>query len=69
MFRFNGTIFNANNIVLAKKVIFDDEKSGKQFPGIQIETMVGPINYSFQSEEERNAQFNELARNLEIEVK
>jgi hypothetical protein len=73
VFEFAGVIFNADNVCTIQKVNLKGEETDKEseekiptsVPGLQIVTIAGGINFSFESEEKRDEKFNEFIKGLE----
>lgn len=77
VFSFAGIIFNADNVCTIQKVNLkketerSEEKNPKKtpafemVPGLQIVTIAGGVNFSFENEKERDEKFNEFLHNLE----
>ena len=66
VFEFAGIIFNADNVCTIQKVnIKKSEKEDKVVPGIQVVTIAGGVNFTFEGEKERDAKFTELLNGLE----
>ena len=65
VFEFAGVIFNADNVCTIQKVNLKKENSDEVVPGIQIVTVAGGMNFSFESEEKRDAKFNDFVKGLE----
>lgn len=63
-FEMAGVIFNANQIVTIQKVTLtndeDKEKPEVKKPAISITTVLGGINFSFETEKERDEKFTQL---------
>ena len=66
VFEFAGIIFNAENVCTIQKVnIRKSEKDETIVPGIQIVTIAGGVNFTFENEKERDGKFTELLHGLE----
>lgn len=77
VFSFAGIIFNADNVCTIQKVNLkketerSEEKNPKKtpafemVPGLQIVTVAGGVNFTFETEKERDEKFNEFLHNLE----
>ena len=73
VFSFAGIIFNADNVCTIQKVTLEgkemDKESGetipKRIPGLQVVTIAGGVNFTFETEKERDEKFNEFLHNLE----
>ena len=66
VFEFAGIIFNADNVCTIQKVnIRKSEKDEKIVPVIQVVTIAGGVNFTFETEKERDGKFTELLHGLE----
>lgn len=70
VFEFAGVIFNADNVCTIQKVTLKGEATNKneippKIPGFQIVTTAGGMNFTFESETERDKKFEELLKGLE----
>ncbi|WP_405291952.1 hypothetical protein [Methanobrevibacter sp.] len=66
VFSFAGIIFNADNVCTIQKInMKKSEKEDTIVPGLQIVTVAGEVNFSFENEEERDKKFDEFLHNLE----
>jgi len=66
VFEFAGIIFNAENVCTIQKVnIRKSEKDETIVPGIQVVTIAGGVNFTFENEKERDGKFAELLHGLE----
>ena len=66
VFEFAGIIFNADNVCTIQKVnLKKSEKEGTIVPGIQIVTIAGGVNFTFETEEERDKNFTDFFDGLE----
>lgn len=66
VFEFAGIIFNAENVCTIQKVnIRKSEKDETIVPGIQVVTIAGGVNFTFENEKERDGKFTELLHGLE----
>ena len=66
VFEFAGIIFNAENVCTIQKVnIRKSEKYETIVPGIQVVTIAGGVNFTFENEKERDGKFTELLHGLE----
>ena len=66
VFSFAGIIFNADNVCTIQKInMKKSEKDDTIVPGLQIVTVAGGVNFSFENEEERDKKFDEFLHNLE----
>lgn len=66
VFSFAGIIFNADNVCTIQKInMKKSEKDDTVVPGLQIVTVAGGVNFSFENEEERDKKFDEFLHNLE----
>lgn len=65
VFEFAGIIFNAENVCTIQKVNIKKETGDDTTPGIQIVTIAGGVNFTFESEKERNEKFDQFLHNLE----
>lgn len=65
VFEFAGVIFNADNVCTIQKVNLKKEKGDEVVPGIQIVTIAGGMNFSFENEEKRDAKFDDFVKGLE----
>ena len=76
VFSFAGIIFNADNVCTIQKVNLkketerSEEKNPKKtpafemVPGLQVVTIAGGVNFTFENEKERDEKFNELLKGL-----
>lgn len=72
IFSFGGIVFNADNICTIQKINLKDEEKDeddnesipKFSPGIQIVTVTGGINFSFENEDDRNTKFETIKKEL-----
>ena len=66
VFSFAGIIFNADNVCTIQKVnIKKSETEDAVVPGLQVVTVAGGVNFTFENEKERDKKFNEFLHNLE----
>lgn len=66
VFEFAGIIFNAENVCTIQKVnIRKSEQDETIVPGIQVVTIAGGVNFTFEKEEERDSKFTKLLHGLE----
>ena len=73
VFSFAGIIFIADNVCTIQKVALEsfktDKESGEKIPtsvpGLQIVTVAGGVNFTFETEKERDEKFNKFLHNLE----
>lgn len=66
VFKFAGIIFNAENVCTIQKVnIRKSEQDETIVPGIQVVTIAGGVNFTFENEKERDGKFTELLHGLE----
>ena len=65
VFEFAGIIFNAENVCTIQKINIKNETGDNTIPGIQIVTVAGGVNFTFESEKERNEKFDQFLHNLE----
>ena len=73
VFEFAGIIFNAENVCTIQKVNLKDEETDKEsgekipasVPGIQVVTIAGGVNFTFENEKERDVKFTELLHGME----
>lgn len=66
VFSFAGIIFNADNVCTIQKVnLKKSEKEDAVVPGLQVVTVAGGVNFTFENEKERDEKFNEFLHNLE----
>lgn len=66
VFEFAGVIFNADNVCTVQKVTLKEEKGKeiKKIPAFQIVTVSGGMNFTFETEEERDKKFTELLEGM-----
>lgn len=64
IFTFAGIVFNVNNICTIQKVNLKSEKGNETAAGLQIVTVAGGMNFSFKSEAERDAKFEDIKTEL-----
>lgn len=64
VFSIAGVIFNANNVNSIQKVNLTKEGDNKTVPGIQIVTNAGGVNFTYETLEERDKNFDTLMFNL-----
>ena len=61
VFSFAGIIFNANNVCTIQKVnLRKDGADETTVPGIQIVTVAGGVNFTFENEKERDEKFEKF---------
>lgn len=65
VFEFAGVIFNADNVCTIQEVNLKKENSDETVPGLQIVTVAGGINFTFETVEKRDAKFDEFLKELE----
>ena len=65
VFEFAGIIFNADNVCTIQKVNIKKETKDETVPGLQVVTIAGGVNFTFETEKERDAKFTELLHGLE----
>ena len=65
VFEFAGIIFNADNVCTIQKVNIKKETEDETVPGIQVVTIAGGVNFTFENEKERDTKFTELLHGLE----
>jgi len=71
VFEFAGVIFNADNICSIQKVTLKgdaiDRKTGKaeSIPAFQVVTIAGGMNFTFNTEKERDEKFTQLLNGLQ----
>lgn len=64
IFEFAGIVFNADTICTVQKVSLTEEKSDNTVAWLQIVTLAGGVNFSFNSVEERDAKFADIKKEL-----
>jgi hypothetical protein len=63
VFEFAGVIFNADNVCTVQKVTVRDGKDEeKKIPAFQVVTIAGGMNFTFNSEKERDEKFSQLLK-------
>lgn len=66
VFEFAGIIFNVDNVCTIQKVnLRKSETDETVVPGLQIVTVAGGVNFTFETEEERDKKFTEFLAGLE----
>ena len=66
IFEFAGIIFNVDNVCTIQKVnLRKSETYETVVPGLQIVTVAGGVNFTFETEEERDKKFTEFFAGLE----
>lgn len=66
VFEFAGIIFNADNVCTIQKVnLKKSETEETVVPGIQIVTIAGGVNFTFETETERDKKFTDFLNGLE----
>ena len=73
VFEFAGVIFNADNVCTIQKVNLKSEETDKEsgekiptsVPGLQIVTVAGGMNFTFETAEKRDAKYDEFLKGLE----
>lgn len=73
VFEFAGVIFNADNVCSIQKVNVNNKGlSGKiekgkpeMIPAFQVVTIAGGMNFTFNTEKERDEKFNQLLNRLQ----
>ena len=65
VFEFAGVIFNTDNVCTIQKVNLKKENSDETVPGLQVVTIAGGMNFTFEDEEKRDARFNDFLKGLE----
>lgn len=65
VFEFAGIIFNADNVCTIQKVNIKKETKDETVPGLQVVTIAGGVNFTFETEEERDAKYTKLLEGLE----
>ncbi len=60
IFNFAGVAFNPSNICAIQKVNMKKETGDESVPGLQIVTVAGSMNFSFETEKERDAAFEKI---------
>lgn len=64
IFEFAGIVFNVDNICTIQKVNMKKEKGDEVVAGLQVVTIAGGVNFSFDSEKERDVKYKEILANL-----
>ena len=72
IFSFGGVVFNADNVCTIQKINLKGEEKDKDSgesipkisPGVQIVTIAGGVNFSFENEDDRNTKFETLKNEL-----
>lgn len=72
IFNFGGVVFNADNVCTIQKINLKGEEKDKDsgesilktLPGVQIVTVAGGVNFSFEDEKDRNTKFETLKNEL-----
>jgi len=64
VFEFAGVIFNVDNVCTIQKVNLKKEESDEMVPGIQIVTVAGGMNFTFENAEKRDAKFENIKTEL-----
>ena len=65
VFEFAGVIFNADNICTVQKITLKGkENEENKIPGFQIVTVAGGMNFTFETEKERDEKFDELLKGM-----
>lgn len=63
VFEFAGVIFNADNVCTVQKVtVTGGEKEDEKIPAFQVVTIAGGMNFTFNSEKERDEKFSQLLK-------
>ena len=65
VFEFAGIIFNADNVCTIQKVNIKEETKDETVPGLQVVTIAGGVNFTFETEKERDAKYTEFLHGLE----
>lgn len=66
VFEFAGIIFNADNVCTIQKVNLKKSETEETIvPGIQIVTIAGGVNFTFETETERDKKFAAFLDGLE----
>ena len=65
VFEFAGIIFNADNVCTIQKVNVKKEDGDETIPGLQVVTVAGGMNFTFETVEKRDTKYNEFLKGLE----